>query len=296
MENKGSKKKFIVMTALFLLVSLVILLYPRDVMVNGTGKTVSAANYSVAAGVSGKVVEIGAAEGAEVQAGGMVVKLYNDKLTREIKDLEKSLEIVEVCISALVEKDRQQHMKLRKSKNDLPPGAATSPAVEEAEKELEIIRQDTAVACKEKERVTAKLRYLQSFKDKERIIAPIDGVILSPVKGLAGRYLAEGEEAFRIGGKSLIVECFIPESKVQNVSVGSSVILKPYDRSGRQNHGIIISMDTKSEGVEVMPNAARVTIGITDAIVLTRGMKYQVRIYTGQRTSLVKEIVRHLPM
>jgi len=295
-ENKGSKKKFVVLSGLFALVSLVILLYPREVTVNGVGKTVSAVNYTVAAGVSGKVVGICAAEGMEVQMGNMVVKLYNDKLTREIKDLELSLGIIESCIGTLVEKDRQQHKKLRKSKNSLPPGAVTSPAVKEDEKELEIIRQDTAIACKEKERVTAKLRYLQSFKDKEKIIAPIDGVILSPVKGLAGRYLTEGEEAFKIGGKSLVIECFIPESLAKHVSIGSPVILKPYDRSGRNNHGIVIGMDAKPDDAAVRNNASRVTIGITDAIVLTRGMKYQVRIYMQQKTSLVKDIVRHLSL
>jgi len=291
---KGSKRKFVVMTGLFALVSLVILLYPREVTVNGIGKTVSAANYSVAAGVSGKVIEIRAAEGSEVQAGSIVMKLSNDKLAREIEEIEKTLEINKAIIDNLVQKDKQQHKELIKSKNSLTPGTVTSPAVEEEQKKLQIISKDTAIACKEKEKLTSKLKYLQSFKKMEDIKAPIDGVILSPIKGQAGRYLSEGEEAFSVGSKGLIVECFIPESKAQYVSVGSQVILRPYASSDRIHHGIIIGMDSRPGDAVIRNNAIRVTVGVMDAIGLTRGMKYQVRIHTRQRTSLVKDIVRHL--
>lgn len=294
MEIRGSKKKFIVLTGLFALVSLVILLYPREITVKGAGKTVSAANYSVPAAVSGKVLEVSADRGSEVQAGSVIMKLGNDRLNREIEELLKAKEINKAIIDSLVEKDRLQHGELRKYKNKLVSGVTTSPAVEAEQKKLQIILKDTAIACKEKERIETKLKYLHSFKKNEDIKAPIDGVILTSLTGYIGRYIPEGEEAFKISGRELVVECFIPERQVRSVSVGSPVTLRPIVKGGKVYHGIIISKDAISETAGIKGKAVRVKIGVVDAIMLVRDTEYRVQIHTGQRTSLVKNIVRHL--
>lgn len=294
MEIRGSKKKFIVLTGLFALVSLVILLYPRGITVKGAGKTVSAANYSVPAAVSGKVMEVSADQGSEVQAGSVIMKLGNDRLNREIEELLKAKEINKAIIDCLVGKDRLQHRELRKYINKLVPGITTSPVLEAEQKELQIILKDTAIACKEKEKIETKLKYLQSAKKNEDIKAPVDGVILTSIKGYIGRYIPEGEEAFKIGGRELVVECFLPERYGRSVSVGSSVILRPVVKGGKVYHGIIISKDVISETAGIKGKAVRVKIGVVDAIMLVRDTEYRVQIHTGQRTSLVKDIVRHL--
>lgn len=245
--NPVSRKKFIVMTGLFVLISVTILLYPRQVKVCGTGKTVPAAIHTVSAAIAGKIIEVNVSEGEEVKAGSLLLKLANEKLEMEIEDALKEKEINAVKIDKLVEEKRIQENEVRKSKVFYEVGGI--PRAEEiaAENKLVVIIRNTAIACREKDKIETKLQYLQSLKKKEEITAPIDGIILTPLKDRIGKHLVEGEEALKIGGKEIVIEASIPEENARDLFVGSKAVLRFSSVPLKGYHGNVIKVDSKVE-------------------------------------------------
>ncbi len=293
-----SKKKFVLMTGLFMFVSLFILFYPHQINVKTEGKTVPSTIYSVDTAIAGKVIEVNASEGSEVQSGTLILKLANEKLSMEIGEALKEKEINNARIEKLVEEKKAQEKEVRKSKVYYEVGGISRAEENEAEQKLFFILKDIAITYKEKDKIEAKLQYLQSLKKKEEIRAPIDGVILTPLKDQLGKFLPEGQEAFRLGGRELVIECSVSEEQAQLAVVGSTATLLFSAMPLKTYSGSVMKIDSKveeeTEKVWIKKNVVRVTIGISETVVLTPGMKVQVLIDTQKKECLVQGLVRGL--
>ncbi len=290
----SSKKRFIVLTALFAIVSSGILLFPTRITVKGMGQSVPAKIYSVGAEMSGKIVEVYCLEGTQVIAGSPIVRLRNEKLASTIEETQKRREIAEGKLGILKAEKKTRDEWATRCGLYYEVGSISLREKRQAEDAALAIERNIAIQAKEVEEIDTTLNYLQKLQQKEFVKAPAAGVILSPLKDRLEMVLSEGQEVFRLAGKEMAVEFFIPEEKVRFVSVGSKVNVRFVSEPLKTYHGSIVRLDSKvetqQEKVWITKSGVWATIGLDDASTLTPGKNAHVQILCEHKRSLIEKM------
>ncbi len=292
--RRVSKKRFLVLTVLFAVVSSVILLFPTRVTVKGMGQTVPAKIYSVGAEMSGKIVEVYCLEGTQVIAGSPIVRLRNEKLNSTVEETQKRREIAEGKLGILkAEKKTREEWAIRCGLY-YEVGSISLREKRQAEDVVLAMERNIAIQTKEVEEIDTTLRYLQNLQQNEFIKAPAAGVLLTPLKDRLEMILSEGQEVFRLAGKEMAVEFFVPEEQLRFISVGSEVNLRFVSDPLKTYHGNVLRLDSKvetqQEKVWIKKSGVWVTIGLTDSVELKPGNKVHVQILSESRESLIKNL------
>ena len=290
--RRTSKKRFIVMTILFAIVSSVMLLFPTRITVNGIGQIVPAKIYSVGAEISGKIVEVYCIEGTQVIAGSPIVKLHNEKLSATIEETQKRREIAEGKRGILkAEKETREEWATRCALY-YEVGSISLREKRQAEDAAVAIERNIAIQTKEVEEIDTTLRYLQNLQQKEFVNAPAAGVILTPLKDRLEMVLSEGQEVFKLAGKEMAVAFFVPEDQLRFVSVGSKVNIRFVSDPLKTYHGSVLRMDSKvetqQEKVWITKSGVWATISLTETVDLTPGKKVNVQILSNDRRALIQ--------
>ena len=291
---RSSKKKFFIATALFALVSALILLLPHKVSVKGMGQAVPAKIYSVGAETAGKIAEVYCIEGTQVIAGSPIIKLSNEKLASTIEETQKRREAALGRLGVLNAEKSTRSGGVERSKLYYEVGSISLREKRQTEDLLLAIEREIVIQNKEVEEIDASLNYLLAQKEKEIIKAPADGVILTPLKDHLEMVLSEGQEVFKLAGKEMAVEVFVPEEQMRFVCVGSQANLRFVSNPLKTYHGSVLRLDSKvetqQEKVWITKSGVWVTIGISDAIEMTPGKKAYVQIFSEYRHSLIANL------
>ena len=160
------------------------------------------------------------------------------------------------------------------------------------------IERDISIQGKEVEEIDATLKYMLAQKEKEMINAPADGVILTPLRDRLEMILSEGQEIFKLAGKEMAVEFFVPEEQMRLISVGSKVNLRFVSEPLKTYHGSVLRIDSKvqtqQEKVWITKSGVWVTRGLQEIAELSPGKKVHVQILSEQSRSLIENLVTRL--
>lgn len=285
------------LTALFAIASAILLLVPYKASIKGMGETVPAKTYSVCAETPGKLSEVYCIEGTEVIAGSAIARLSNAKLESTIEETQKRREIALAKLDVLKAEKKARGEAAIRSKLYYEVGSISLREKRQTEDLLIAIDREISIQEKGVEEIDATLKYMLVQKEKEMIKAPADGVILTPLKDRLEMVLSEGQEVFRLAGKEMAVEFFVPEEQVRLVSVGSKVNLRFVANPLKIYHGNVLRMDskvqTRQEKVWVAKSGVWVTIGLNEVAELVPGKKVYVQIESKFRYSFIANIIMH---
>ncbi len=292
--GRSSRKRFLTITALFAIASAIALTLPFNVSVKGMGLTSPAKIYSVSAETSGKLVEAYCVEGTQVIAGSAIARLTNPKLASTIEEKQKRREIALEQLGMLKSEKKARAEAAMRSKLYYEVGSISLREKRQTEDALVAAEREITIQEKEIEEIDASLNYLLAQKEKEMIKAPAAGVLLTPLRDRLEMSLSEGQEVFKLAGKEMAVEFFVPEEQIQFVSVGSKVNLRFVSDPLKTYHGRILRLDSKvqtqQEKLWVTKTGVWVTIGINEAAELMPGKKVHVQIESEFRRSLAENL------
>ncbi len=231
------------------------------------GRVAARNTVNVRSAVSGRAVEVLAAEGAEVAAGDVLVRIDSGQAKALVDQAQAALD------AGLVQ-ERQARAAAERAQ--ALGENATRSAREDAELSL-------AAATNEVVRLTAALEEAQSQLEQFTITSPLDGVVLDRAVD-QGQLVDPQSNLFTVADLSeLLVETDVDELYSSRITEGLEVLLQPVGESVARTGTVVFA----TPSVDPTTGGRAIKIGFDDPVELPVGLTVNANIIVSQQDNVL---------
>ena len=175
---------------------------------------------TVATKLAGRVVELHAREGDEVEAGTVMARLDDKELRARLEAARKAAEAAREKVAAARAEAEQAHRDMLRLRRLAAEGTAPKRDAEAAQTAWRMARDNAEAAEKEAEAAQAKLAEVQALWEDMTIRAPAAGVVVTRIANL-GEVLAPGAPLYElVDMDQLYLKVYVPERDIGRVRLG----------------------------------------------------------------------------
>lgn len=202
--------------------------------VMGTGTLEAHFKSTISPKISGRLHEVLADQGDQVEARKPLIRLDNQELTQQVEMAEASVTAAQAAIDRLAADQAQAHAIIVQAENDFArtlklsqTKTSTLTDLDKAKEALGVARagvsrSDAALAEGRKQVLVAErtLAYRQALLDDTIIVAPFDGLIVQRFRDPGDIAVPGSPVLSLISTKELWITAWVDETEMSHVSVG----------------------------------------------------------------------------
>ncbi len=175
---------------------------------------------TVATRLAGRLIELSAREGDEIEPGQVMARLDDRALRARLEAARKAVEAARETREAARATAEQARRDARRLKRLAREGTAPKRDAEAAETEWRVAEDKATAAQKELEVAEAKLAEVQALWEDMTIRAPAGGVVVTRIANL-GEVLAAGAPLYELVNLDrLYLKAYVPERDVGRLRLG----------------------------------------------------------------------------